>query len=101
LGAELGGAQPAAEQPIGGVEDILGGKADLRSVALDRPDRVALGVGVAALVLQRAQDLRQLGKAEGIVDGHRWRPCIGARGCGAFYHREPRRSVAVGANCVA
>ena len=65
-GAELGGAQPAAQQAVGGVEDVLGGKADLRGVALDRLDGVALGVGVAALVLQRAQDLRQLGEAEGI-----------------------------------
>src|SRR5512132_4413169 len=45
--------------------------ADLHGVALDRLDGIALGVGVAALVLQRAQDLRQLGEAEGILDGHR------------------------------
>ena len=74
LGAEGGGAQPATEQAVGGVEDVLGGKAELRGVALDRLDGIAFGVGVAALVLQRAQDLRQLGEAEGILDGHRWRP---------------------------
>jgi hypothetical protein len=44
-GAELGGAQPAAEQAVGGVEDVLGGTGDLRGVAL--------GVGVPALVLLR------------------------------------------------
>jgi hypothetical protein len=69
LSAPLGWAQPATEQAVGGVEDVLGGKANLRGVALDCLDRVALGVGVAALVLQRAQDLRQLGEAEDVFDG--------------------------------
>jgi hypothetical protein len=100
-GAKLGGAHAAAEQAVGGVEDVFGGEANLRGVALDRLEGIALGIWVAALVLQRAQDLRQLGEAEGMFDGHRWRPLIGATGCGAFYAPEPRRPVVVGANCVA
>jgi hypothetical protein len=72
--APLGDAQPAAQQPVGGVEDVLGGKADLRGIALDRLDCCVLAVGIAALVLQRAQDLRQLGEGEGILDIHGWFP---------------------------
>lgn len=68
--APRGGAQPATEQTVGGVEDVFGGKTDLRGGALDRLDRVALGIGVAAFVLQRAEDLRQLGEAEGVLDAH-------------------------------
>jgi hypothetical protein len=100
LRAPLGGAQPVAEQAVGGVEDVLGGKADLRGVARDRLDGIALGIWVAALVLQRAQDLHQLGEAEGMLDGHGWRPLIGATGCSAFYAPEPRRPVVVGADGV-
>jgi hypothetical protein len=57
-GAKLGGADPAAQEAVGGVEDVLGAKPDLRGGALDRLDRIAPSVGVAALVLQRTQDLR-------------------------------------------
>jgi hypothetical protein len=46
--AKLGGAEPAAQQAVGGIEGVLGGKADLGGVALDRLDRVALGIGIAA-----------------------------------------------------
>ena len=83
-------AQPAAQKPVGGVEDVVAVEPEPAGGAFDRLDRVALGVGVAAFAFEGAQDLRQAGEAVGIVGGHRWRPSIGATGCGAFYAPEPR-----------